>query len=84
MLEINISKKAGKFLSKCEDEFYKRIIEKIKKLSENPFPQDCKRIQGRQEKLFRIRIGQYRLIYEIINNKILLISEIDKRDRIYK
>jgi len=45
---------------------------------------DTKTIQGYQEKIFRIRVGDYRILYEIdyeINQ--IGIIKIDKRSRVY-
>lgn len=57
---------------------------KIEKLQTEPFPQDCKRVVGTKEKLFRVRVGDYRILYlvDYDRNKIL-IADIDKRTRVY-
>ena len=60
------------------------MMEKIKSLSLDPFPQDMKRIVGRKEKIFRIRVGNYRILYAVFHEtKTVLIADIDKRSRIY-
>jgi len=85
MLKIEFSKDSVKFLKKCENNLYERITKKIEKLSENPFPSDCKKIYDKKGKLFRVRIGDYRLIYEVFHNKnVLIISKINKRSGIYE
>lgn len=62
-----------------------RILDKIKKLSNNPFPQDTKRVVERKEKTFRIRVGGYRITYVVfMSKKTIVITDIDKRGRIYK
>jgi mRNA interferase RelE/StbE len=64
---------------------YIRLINKIEELAENPFPPGVKRIFGREEKLFRIRFGDYRILYEIFPDKrVILIVNIDKRSKVYK
>lgn len=84
MLEVRFSKSAFDFLKKCDKEIYGRVIEKLKVLSENPFPRDSKRIIGRKEKVFRARVGKYRILYFVDDaNKILFVSEIDLRKRVY-
>lgn len=84
MLEVEFSKISEKFLEKCNNVLYERIIKKIKELAKNPFPADSKRVINRKEKVFRVRVGDYRMIYMVINEKnILFISEIGKRDKIY-
>lgn len=58
----------------------------MKKLAENPVPSDAK-FMGREEgeKIFRYRIGNYRALYKIKEQeKIVLITKIDKRPRVYE
>jgi mRNA interferase RelE/StbE len=50
------------------------ILSAIGSLSDNPRPQGYKKLKGR--KGYRIRVGDYRIIYEIFDN-ILLIDVID-------
>ena len=59
-------------------------MKKIKELSENPFSSDAKRIVNREEKVFRVRVGDYRIQFIIYQDKKeILISDIDKRERAY-
>ena len=74
-----------KFLKNAEKELYGRIIKKLESLKENPFPSDAKRVVGRQEKIFRVRVGKYRIMYAVFYDKNeILIIDIDKRDSIYE
>jgi mRNA interferase RelE/StbE len=84
MYEIEVSDSSRKFLKKADKNLCERILEKIEKLAENPFPQDCKRVEGRKEKIFRVRVGKCRIMYVIFQeqNK-LFISDIDKRSKAY-
>lgn len=84
MLRVEFSNLSKKFLKKCDKEIYRRIIKKIEELCKNPFPSDIIRIIGRKEKIFRIRIGDYSVLYELCTDRnLILISEIDKRSKIY-
>ena len=85
MLDIELSNYAKKFLRKYDKNLCIRILDKIKELSNNPFPQDTKRVVGRKEKTFRIRVGGYRITYIVfMSKKIIVIADIDKRGRVYK
>ncbi len=54
-------------------------------MAENQFPPGVKRAFGREEKLFRIGVGDYRFLYEIFPDKmVILIVNIDKRLRVYR
>ncbi len=62
----------------------KRILDKIQSLANNPRPHGFKELKG-SENLFRVRVGDYRIIYEI-RDKILLITilKIGNRREIYR
>ena len=85
MFKIEFSNKSKKFLKKIDKEILIRIFDRIKKLKDNPFSDDCKRIFSNKGKLFRIRVGDYRILYDVGYKKgIIIISDIDKRGKIYK
>lgn len=85
MLDLKFNKSASIFLKKCDNILYKRFIKKIKELSKNPFPQDTKRVVGKKEKTFRIRVGGYRITYTVfMSKKTIVITDIDERGRVYK
>jgi len=84
MLELRFSSQAKKFLKKFNDTDWNRIIQKIEELRGNPFPHKVERVKGRKEKTFRIRVGDYRILYVVLREKnLLFISKIDKRPKAY-
>lgn len=86
MYSVVLSVNAKKYIDKLNFKINKRIKDKLKNLKTNPVPSDVKFI-GRHEgeKIFRYRIGDYRALYKLKESKkIILISKIDKRPRIYK
>ena len=63
-----------------------RIENRIKRLGDNPIPSDAKFINrdADGDKIFRYRIGDYRALYKIKDDlKIVLVTKIDKRPRVY-
>ena len=84
MFELQFSSQARKLLQKLDKINWNRIIEKIEELRNDPFPHNVKRVEGRKEKTFRVRVGDYRILYVVFNEtNILLISKIEKRRRAY-
>ncbi len=83
MYNIDFSKKAQRKLDKLSDTIANPILSAIKSLSNNPRPQGYKKLKGRNG--YRIRVGNYRIIYEIFDD-ILLIDVIDlgHRKEIYE
>ena len=61
---IIFARSARKELEKLDPENVKRIFPVIEALAQNPRPRLCKKLSGLQN-LWRIRIGDYRLIYQI-------------------
>ncbi|MBS3053643.1 MAG: type II toxin-antitoxin system RelE/ParE family toxin [Candidatus Aenigmarchaeota archaeon] len=64
-----------------------RIENRLRNLAETPVPSDSKFItrDTDNEKIFRYRIGDYRALYKIKEkDRIVLVTKIDKRPRIYK
>jgi mRNA interferase RelE/StbE len=41
----------------------KKILQRIKKLSENPRPSGCEKLTGQER--YRVRQGRYRIVYSI-------------------
>jgi mRNA interferase RelE/StbE len=85
MFDIFLDIPAQKFLKKLEITSSQRIIEVIRKLTEDPIPHDSKRIIGEKEKVFRIRVGKFRVLYRVdYENYRVVVINIDYRDRVYK
>lgn len=57
---------------------------KIFQLATNPFSHGIERVSGREEKTFRVRVGDYRILYSVFNDRReILISDIDRRENVY-
>ena len=62
----------------------KRLVRRLKTLRENPRPQGVKKLAG-EENLYRIREGDYRLIYTIGDKElIVLVVKMGDRKEIYR
>lgn len=85
MFRILYASQASNFLKKADKSLAERIIKKLEALATAPINHDTKALEGYTEKLFRVRVGDYRIIYEVdyTSNSIGIIK-IDKRSRIYK
>jgi len=58
-------------LKKIDRPMQAKILGEIKGLSHNPFPFDVKKLKG-TESIYRIRTGDYRVIYKIEGNAIII------------
>jgi len=81
--KIFIKRSAQKSLAKIDKKNREKIIETIYNLEGNPRPENCKKLKGREG--WRIRIGNYRVIYEIDEKeKRINVLFIGHRQLIYK
>ncbi|MBA1340812.1 MAG: hypothetical protein C5S40_01610 [ANME-2 cluster archaeon] len=84
MFDIQYSKQAVKFLKSLDKTLVSRILIKIEKLKHDPISHNSKIVVGYSEKLFRVRVGNYRILYEVdYNGNLIGIVKIDKRSQVY-
>ena len=80
---IGILRRAQKELAQLPKQEYERVKLAIESLSQDPRPQGCKKLAGREG--WRIRVGDYRVIYEIDDTQqALTILHIGHRRDVYK
>ena len=84
MLTVEYSSQALKFFKKIDKVLAERIIKQIEELRTNPFPQGTMMVEGYKEKVYRVRVGDYRILYEVDQSKNFIgIVKIDHRGRVY-
>jgi mRNA interferase RelE/StbE len=76
--KLFIEKAVYKQLKNIPERDYQKVMISIAALANNPRPPGCKKLKGRLG--YRIREGNYRVIYEI-NDKILTVTVIEAGDR---
>ena len=80
---LDFSKQALKELEIINEPFYSNIKDAILDLAENPRPNGYKKLKGRDA--YRIRIGNYRVIYNIFDNELIIeIIALGHRKDIYE
>ena len=73
--EIQYTKTADKFLKTHEEvrEQYEAAIKELL-VGDHPEKVAVKRIKGKRNDYYRIKLGEYRVVYAIINGKIVVIN----------
>ena len=81
--QIILPKSVQKELDRLPDEILNRILARLAALEVNPRPADVKKLKGRAA--WRIRAGDYRVIYEI-HDRILqvIVITVGHRREIYR
>ena len=79
--KVIIPKPVQKQLSDLPKNQRDRLIADIRFLAEVPRPSGVKKLKG-YENIYRIRVGDYRVIYEVKDQEmlVLIISSVHRRD----
>jgi mRNA interferase RelE/StbE len=62
--EVYLERAAERDLRRLPADVFRRIIPRLQALGENPRPTGCRKISG-SESDWRLRVGDYRTVYEI-------------------
>jgi mRNA interferase RelE/StbE len=82
--KIEVSATAERQLKKIRREDTIRILRSISLLAGEPRPSGCRKLSGYDD-IYRIRIGHYRVIYEIDGKRIIIvILKIGHRREVYR
>ncbi len=80
---VRIKPSATKELEKVPVEHRRRIATRILSLAENPRPYGCEKLTG--DDLYRIRQGDYRVVYSIEDDVlIVLVVRVGHRRDVYR
>ena len=83
LYRVEISKKVMKSIEKLPRSYIPKIYTTITSLSKNPRPDGCKKLIG-YSNYWRIRIGDYRIIYSIEDQiKIVKVRKVAGRKDAY-
>ncbi len=82
---IQFDRRVKKDFKSLKPQDIKRIKSAILELSNNPRPNGCTKLKGDKHDYYRIRVGNYRVIY-LIEDEILLVLvvRVGHRREIYK
>lgn len=85
MYQIVIKPSARKELRKLSVRIATNVAIKIESLAQDPRPEGCKKLTNNKENIWRIRVGDYRILYTIDDEiSIVDIQHIGPRREVYK
>ena len=81
---VALERAAARFLLRLRDaKLKKRLDDAIEALSDDPRPNGCRKLAGTSDR-YRIRVGDYRIIYRIDDGKVtVLVLVIGHRREVY-
>ena len=81
---IEFSRKAERQFRGLSRQVQLRLSAKIESLGQNPRPRGAKKLEG-VEKLYRISVGDYRVIYEVRDDVlVILVVKVGDRKEVYR
>lgn len=82
--KVEILPKALKSLEKIDPIFAKKLRERIRFLAIDPRHDGSFKLSG-EEDFYRTRVGKYRIVYKIYDDKVLIvIVNVDHRKDVYR
>ena len=80
---LEFTKSVRKDLKRIGKRDASRILKAIDRLEANPRPPTCKKLTDRE--LYRIRVGNYRVVYEIFDDRlVIMIVKVGDRKDVYR
>jgi mRNA interferase RelE/StbE len=80
---LEFAKSVRKDLKKIGKRDASRILKAIDRLEADPRPPSCKKLTDRE--LYRMRIGNYRVVYEIFDDRlVIMIVKVGDRKDVYR
>lgn len=75
---------AEKELRSIDRQQIPRVVSAVEALADNPFPSNCRKLRG-SERDYRIRVGDYRVIYQVDSkSKLVVIYHVRHRGEGYR
>ena len=84
MYQVVIERRAEKDLDRLPPQIRRRLSESISALASNPRPTGCRKLVGGDDD-WRIRVGDYRVIYQIADTiRVVRVNRVRHRREVYK
>lgn len=81
---VLLERAAERDLARLSSEVHDRVILAIQGLARNPRPPGCRKLAGTRND-WRIRVGDYRVVYEIADEvRVVRINRIRHRREVYR
>ena len=83
--EIQLKRSALQALNRLDARTQRRLWARIRSLGENPRPPQAKALQEPWKGHFRLRVGDYRILYTIEDDRLLvLVVKVGERGTVYR
>lgn len=81
---VEVAPAASRHIRKLDREIQRRVLAALDKLRDEPRSHDAIKLHGGED-LYRVRVGDYRIVYAIEDNRlVVLVLKVGHRRDIYK
>lgn len=82
---LRVSRQAGRFIRTLPPKQYKQVVSALFALLSDPQPHDSKMLKGSRDNNRRIDVGEYRVVYRVAGDEMLiLVAGKRNDDEVYK
>ena len=82
--ELRWKRSALRELRKLPQATVSKLVALAESLTINPYPKGCRKLSG-TEHTYRVRAGDYRLVYQVINGQLVVeIVKVGHRKEVYR
>ena len=82
---VDIERPVYKAMARLPKNVQQRLTQAMLRLGEDPRPPGCIQLKGQEGNYYRIRVGDWRIIYTIYDNKLLIVVvQVGSRGSIYE
>jgi mRNA interferase RelE/StbE len=82
-MKVFLSRKAAKALNGVPPDVKRRLEEKISELFKTSYPAGCRKLRGAAN-AYRLRVGDYRILYVMISKNEILVFKVVRREVAYR
>ncbi len=84
MYKIELKPRAQKFIAAQSKKIQRQLIQRIESLAADPHPRGSKLLHTK-ERLYRVRSGSYRIIYQVQHDKLIVaVATVGHRRDVYE
>jgi mRNA interferase RelE/StbE len=81
---IEVKSSASKEIEKLPRPMVARVVDAIRELADNPYPQGVKKLAG-FDRAYRVRVGDYCVLYAVYENRLVIeIIRVAHRKDVYR
>ena|SRR5437867_3379209 len=84
MTRISASEQVQLWLSALPPQTKRRVRAALRGLASSAPSLDLKPLRGELEGFYRLRVGEYRIVYHLERNRVICLDYADLRDEVYE